>query len=234
MKVTINHLSVALGSAAILSFAACSHNASQPSTPPRSAPTQTSPTFESNVPSSQPSMGTMPQQSGSSQGYGTEHTDHGAMDHGQQNYGSQGQNMPGQQGMEQPSYGAQDQNLQGQTGTAQGTLNYTELCSSLTEQANVRVDNVQNGVALIITPKAGQTLDTIRDKTTEVERAMSSASNGQPSEGECTLFTMAKEPGTTTELSEGSQSIKITVTNQDPNTVKSLRKDAHDFSMMKK
>lgn len=222
MNDTTRKMGMTLGSIALVALVGCASHQAKPA--PKAPPQSTSPTFESSAPSATPShpeMGTTGESWGQQ---GTQAPSQSTYPQSQQGM----QNQPGmQQGM-QPEPGA--------TGMTTPPVNYTTLCSSLTSEANIRVDNVQNGVALILTPKAGWTMDSLRDKAQEVEHAMTTASTpGLTTEGECRLFKMAAEPGVTTQLTEGGKSIKIVVTTSgDPAAVKSLRKDAHDFMQMKK
>lgn len=249
MKRTLKSLCMAFGPAALIPLVmACSSRPAQ--TPAGGA---TPPAMEPGTPSGQqtPGMGTevpgqaptgptgqmgspeMGQQLGQQGQQGqmmppSQHEQQPGQQPGQQGLGS-GLGQQGQQG-QQPS--------EGQQGTAPG-INERALCESLASEGRMRVEDAQNGVAIVITPKAGNALSTVRDDARRLESAIrQSAGSGEgvvgapqrsPRSGEaCGLAELGRLPSVTTQLVEAGNSVRIVMTTSNANEVRDLRRIARD------
>jgi hypothetical protein len=167
----------------------------------------------------------------------------GAMGQGQMQPGMQGQQQ-GQQGL---GSGLGQQGQQGQqqqppsAGQEPGTtvgVNERALCESLATEGRMRVEDAQNGVAVVITPKAGNQLSTIRDDARRLESAIRTGAGtegvvGAPQRsvrsGEsCGLAELGRLPSVTTQLVESGNSVRILMTTNNANEVRDLRRIARD------
>ncbi|APR85515.1 Hypothetical protein A7982_10864 [Minicystis rosea] len=153
------------------------------------------------------------------------------MQPGQQQFGQQ---QPGQQGLgsglgEQPTEGAP------------AAMNERALCDALATGARLRVEDVQNGVAIVAQPKAGTNLSTVREDARRLENAIhaNAPTEGAPTTpgavehatrgGEtCGLADLARLPSVTTHLTEGGNSVRLMMTTSNPNEVRDLRRITRD------
>jgi hypothetical protein len=230
MKRSITSVGLTLGTAALLALAAgCSHE--KPAQTPASS--TTSPTFESNVPSTSTQPGAMGQQPGSQPGQ-----------LGTQPYQPGGQQFqpgaePGQVGVQQPQPsgqpyqpGAQPSPYPGQPSASETPpLNERALCDKLATGAKLRVEDVQNGVAIVLVPKAGTNLSTVRDNARDFEQAFQPQGGVVPeaSAGEaCGLFSLARLSGVMTSITEGANSVRIILTTSNAGDLKDLRRNTRD------
>jgi hypothetical protein len=220
MKRSITCVGMTLGSAALIALGAgCSHESRPTQTPTAGT---TSPTFESNVPPSPAPAA--PQPPGSDMGTMNQPTPGGTSGQiGQAPSGTQGEPAA-------PSGGTRWQQEQPST-TAGGGENERQLCDAVANGAKLHVEDVQNGVSIVIVPKAGHDLATVRDNARRLETSMRQLSGveANPAAGEsCGLYSIVKLPSVTTALTEGPSSVRILITSPNPTETKDLRRMARE------
>jgi len=185
--------------------------------PAQSAQQRSTPAFESEVPAD-------PGQPGA---YGQ-----GQM--GQWGQGQTGETgaAPGQAGQ----YGQGQTGQQGQMGqdTGMGMLNEQEMCSSLMGHSNLRVEDIEGGVAIIATPKAGVDLSTLRGDALHIAYTMSPPAGEQRSARptsaaeRCPLFDLGQMAGRSGVIEQGNE-IRILLLAQDTTGVPTLRSQTRSF-----
>lgn len=103
-----------------------------------------------------------------------------------------------------------------------------QMCDALAAGAVLHVEDVQNGVAIVAIPKVGSTLSSVRDDTQRIESTMrqhaAGAAPSAPSGEACGLFAVARLPGVTTTLTEGTKTVRIILTTTNPAGVRDLRR----------
>jgi hypothetical protein len=146
--------------------------------------------------------------------------------------GQQGSMGMGQQGSSM-GMGQQGSMPQG-GGETTSTPNERALCDSLSQDANMRVEDIQGGVAIVLTPRSGKDLDAVRNDARGIERSLSPGTAGssgrtQPTgEGRCDLMEIGRQ-GATTSVIEGPSEVRILMTSPDATASKNLRKQVRDY-----
>lgn len=250
MKRTIKCLVMAFGPAAVLPLVmACSRPAQPPTAPTApgetgTPPGQQAPGAPTEVPGQAPTgptgqLGTQ-EQMGQQPQMGQGQMGQGAMGQqpGQMQPGAQGQQQ-GQQGLGSGlgQQGQQPPTPSEQPGTTTG-VNERALCESLASEGRMRVEDAQNGVAIVITPKAGNQLSTIRDDARRLESSIRSGVGGEGVVGApqrsvrsgeaCGLAELGRLPSVSTQLVESGNSVRIVMTTNNANEVRDLRRIARD------
>jgi hypothetical protein len=100
------------------------------------------------------------------------------------------------------------------------------MCITLAKEAKLKVEDVRNGVAIVMTPKAGKELSIVRDDARKLELAIHQA--GSPQGETCGLFGLGRLPSVTTSLTEGMNTVRILMTTSNPGEVKELRHQARE------
>ena len=216
MKRSITHLGMTLGSAALIALGAgCSRESRPAQAPPAGT---TSPTFESNVPTT-PAPGHEQPAPGPEMGAPPPPPPPGAAapppppPQGEMNAPA-----PPSTPTEQPS-------------VAIGTENDRQMCDALAGAAILHVEDVQNGAAIVIAPKPGHDLASVRDEARRVETTMRQrvGTEATPAPAtSCGLFSITQLPGVTPQLIEGAKRVRIVVTTPNPAEVKDLRRITRD------
>lgn len=108
-----------------------------------------------------------------------------------------------------------------------------QVCDSLASVAILRVEDVKNGAAIVIVPKRGHDLASVRDDARRVETTMRQSAGAPsaptPSSGAtCGLFSVMQLPGVTATLTEGAKSVRIVLTTPNPAEVKDLRRTTRE------
>jgi hypothetical protein len=100
-----------------------------------------------------------------------------------------------------------------------------QLCDMLSSTAKLRVEDVQGGVAIVLSPKQGQDLATLRDEAHRMESMM----RQRPGEGGggCGLLAIGRLPSVTGSISEGQKEVRLVLHTANPAEVKDLRRAAH-------
>jgi len=233
MKRTIKSLGVALGPAALIPLMmACT----------RPAETPTAPTTEPVAPSAQPppSVETPAQApAGPTSELGTREK------------GARGPEAP--KGHEaQPAQPAQPQQpglgsglgQQAQPGeqpapgeTGAPAANERALCEALAKSARLRVEDVQGGVAIVATPRAGTDLSTVREEAQRLENSIRTgaaegqaggAQRGVRSAETCGIAELGRLPSVSVQLTEGGNAVRILMTTSNTAEVRDLRRIARD------
>jgi hypothetical protein len=194
--------------------------------PAQSAQRRSTPAFESAVPADQ----------GQTDLYGR----------GQGQTGQTGQtDQMGQMGQDQSGQGqgqtGQGQTGQGQMGQDQGAhagmaamMSEQEMCSSLVQHANLRVEDIEGGVAIIATPKSGVDLSTLRGDALHIAYTMSPPAGEQRSARptsaaeRCPLFDLGQTAGRSGVIEQGNE-IRILLLAQDTTGVPTLRSQTRGF-----
>jgi hypothetical protein len=200
-----------LGSAAALALAVgCSHESRPAETP---AVGTSSPPFESNVPPAPP---------------GTPGADKGTTITPEPTPGQPAQPgkeaQPGQPDAYTAPGAIAPPSQAGTTGDSEHML-----CNTLATEAKLRVEDVQNGVAIVFTPKAGHDLSAVRDDAHQIETSIHQpgTSGGQSSQS-CGLLSVGRLPSVTTTITEGMSTVRLVMTTSNPSEIKDLRRNARD------
>ncbi len=105
------------------------------------------------------------------------------------------------------------------------------VCKSLDGEARLRVEDAQNGVVIVATPKTAAAVSTLKEDAKNIESlARAPAPPGPMGQtgDTCQLFTLAREPGVTTQVNETGNIVRITMTTSDPGGVKRLRQKGRE------
>jgi hypothetical protein len=116
-------------------------------------------------------------------------------------------------------------------GAMSAPLSERGVCAALSQDAILRIEDVQGGVAIVMTPRAGADLDAVRLDAHAVEKAASPAAaqkGEQPSGERCELLEIGRQAGTTS-MVEGPGEIRILMTSPDAATTRTVRQRAHDY-----
>lgn len=118
----------------------------------------------------------------------------------------------------------------GQPGEPQaGATNERALCDALASGARLQVEDVQNGVAIVATPKQGGSLSSVRDDAKRLESAihMGAGTHGGAQAGEtCGIAELGRLPNVSTQVIEGQSSVRIVMTTANSGEVSDLRRMA--------
>ena len=91
----------------------------------------------------------------------------------------------------------------------------------------MRVEDVQGGVSIVVTPKAGQEFSTVRDDARRLENTFHGAHSAQQGDT-CGIAELARLPSVTAQVIEGNNNMRIQLTTTDDKEVKDLRRIARD------
>lgn len=103
------------------------------------------------------------------------------------------------------------------------------LCSALAQQATLRVEDIQGGASLVLTPRTGADMQAVRDAARAFEEQMVRTrprGDGSP----CALFELG-HAGARAAVSEGPETMRIFITTSDPAQVETIRRQARNFAM---
>jgi len=232
MKRSIMHVGWTLGSAALFALGmGCSHQEKPTQTPTAGA---TTPPFESNVPpgpAGQAQQPGAPNEPGAPPGPGAEAPPMPAPlgapppPAGAPPPGAQGAPpMGGPEGMrgtpEQPGMGP---------GATAGGQSERQMCDTLNTAAKIHVEDVKNGVAIVLAPKAGHNIGSVRDQAQQLQGAMHRApTEGQAGGEMCGIVSLGRLPGVNTQVTEGQNTVRIMMTTPNPPEVRDLRRSARE------
>jgi hypothetical protein len=215
MKRTIQSLATACAPALLIPLAvACS------SQQPAQSPTNAAPPMEPGAPSTMPAPGTetpagptgqlgMPEQGGAQPPAPR---------------GPEGQ--PGQQGLGS-GLGQEAQPTPAEGG--QAAQAERAACATLANDARLRVEDVQHGIAIVLVPRAGSDLPTVRDDAHHLESAIHAGAEGHGQRGEaCGIAELGRLPSVTTSITESDGAVRIIMTTSNPGEVRDLRRIARD------
>lgn len=118
-------------------------------------------------------------------------------------------------------------------GEKAGVTSEKQLCEALAQGARMRVEDVMGGVAIVLTPRGGTQLASIRDHARKLEgwiqTGAAEGAAGGPRSGEtCGIAELGRLPSVTTSLSEAANSVRIRMTTANPTEVRDLRRMARD------
>ncbi len=212
MKRSVTCSATTLASAALIALGVgCSHESPPAQVPPAGT---TSPTFESNVPTPP-----APPPPGPEMGAPAHPPPPAA--------GAPPPPPPGEMVAPPPPSTPQEP----PAGATGGGENERQMCDELAGAAALHVEDVQNGVAIVMTPKAGHDLASVRDDARRVETTMRQRGGVEtaPAPGtSCGLFSVTQMPGVTAQLVEGAKRVRIVLTTPNPAEVKDLRRVTRD------
>jgi hypothetical protein len=113
-------------------------------------------------------------------------------------------------------------------GTA-GAADEHEMCNTLSNAAHLKVNDVQSGVSITMSPKGGTDLPTLRDDARRIEGAIHAGPGREATGAEsCGLFTLARLPGVQTQLVDKANGVVLVITTTNAAEVKDLRRQARD------
>ena len=109
-------------------------------------------------------------------------------------------------------------------------INEREMCDTLGSDATLVVQDIQGGAAIVISPKAGKDLDSVRSDASHLEQAISTVNPHAAAAGAdmCALFDLGRQ-GAHIAIVEGPKSVKMNIVAADPSTVKAVRSQVRDF-----
>jgi hypothetical protein len=131
---------------------------------------------------------------------------------------------PPKAGPPQPGIGAPQPGAEPAPGA---TANERELCNTLAGHAHLKVEDVQNGVVIVMTPRGGADTSIVKDDARRIENGIHAGPGGAAGES-CGLFTLGRLPSAHVQIVDrpGGAGLMITTTN--PAEVKDLRREARD------
>jgi len=120
-----------------------------------------------------------------------------------------------------------------QVGQGTGGMGERELCSSLSEHGQLRVENVEGGVAIIAAPKQGVDLQKLRTDALHVAYMISPPSGEQharptSASDRCPLFDLGTVTGRSSVIEQGNE-VRILILARDTTDVSSLRQETRQF-----
>jgi hypothetical protein len=98
-----------------------------------------------------------------------------------------------------------------------------QLCETLSGTAKLHVEDVKGGVAIVISPKPGQDLATLRDEAHRMQTMIRQHAGGEGAAG-CGLFAIARLPNITSSVTEGQKDVRIVLHTSNPAELKDLRR----------
>lgn len=252
MNASFRHSRYILASAALLTLGAgCARESRQAQTP--------SETFESRAPEgSTADQGSAAQAPGAAHqhGMGHMHGERGATPderglQGQQGLGSQQGGLGNQQGAGQATgQGAGQATGQGtgqttgstsgfgrttpgaQANAAADMMSEQELCTQLLQGSALRVENIDRGARIVVTPKNKSDLATVRESVTRIEAKFHPTAHATPRGDEasrCALFDVV-ETGARATIQEGPNQVSLLLVAADNDDVAELRRQVRAFS----
>jgi hypothetical protein len=101
-----------------------------------------------------------------------------------------------------------------------------QLCDELANSAKIRVEEIKNGVAIVLSPKGGHGLAILRDDAHRTLVMM----HQHPAEGAaaCGLLVVGRMPSVTSSVSEGQKEVRIVLHAKNPAELKDLRRAARE------
>ncbi|MDI3291801.1 hypothetical protein [Polyangium sp. 15x6] len=182
--------------------------------PAQSAQQRSTPAFESALPADQGQAGP-----------------YGQGQAGQWGQGQAGQGQAGQgQAQGQAGQWGQDQGAH----AGMGMMSEQAMCSSFVQHSNLRVEDIEGGVAIIATPKSGVDLSTLRGDALHIAYTMSPPAGEQraarptSASERCALFDLGQTAGRSGVIEQGNE-IRILLLAQDTSGVPTLRNQARGF-----
>jgi len=101
------------------------------------------------------------------------------------------------------------------------------LCSSLMQDATVRVEDITGGAAIVIKPRSASDLPVVKQRADQIEQRLSSPSSGT-SGAPCELFTIV-HGGAAAAVAETPGAIRVLITTSDQGRVRQIRREVRDF-----
>ena len=207
-----------LGTVALMILAGCGGQPQQPAEPQ---------TLESMPPGETGESGQQGEQPGAQAEPGAQ-AGQGMMGHEQM-----GQPQ-GQPGMGAGAQGAPPGAQPAAPPSPQGDATEVQICAEIQQNATVRVENIANGAVLIMTPKSGSDLASVRQTAQRVEARMRPADQGgvQPAPqgaAMCALFDVGRV-GARATIQETPTSIRLLLTAPDRPSVEQVRRHAREFA----
>lgn len=210
MKRTAKTLGMAVGAAALIALSsACTK---RPSAPPAAPPSEQQPGVN-QTPSDQPpptgptgQYGAPGEQPGYGSGVGPQQ-------------GPPGRGVYGPP--EQPGTGAFGAGVPAQD-------NERALCDALANSALLHVEDVKDGVAIVLTPRSGSSISTVHDDARKLESSIHMGPSQEAQGEKCGIIETGRLPGVSTTIVGGSKSVRIVMTTNNPNEVKELRRSLRD------
>jgi hypothetical protein len=112
---------------------------------------------------------------------------------------------------------------------AAGAVDERELCNTLSNAAHMKVEDVQNGVSITMTPRGSADLATLRDDARRMESAIHAGPGREATGAEsCGLFTLGRMPSVHTQVVDTASSVILVIATTSPAEVKDLRRQARD------
>lgn len=103
-----------------------------------------------------------------------------------------------------------------------------QLCDTLSSEANLRTEDTPNGVAIVMTPKKGHDLSTLREQVHRADTMMMKRGGEATGPDACGLFSIARLPSVSTSVNEGKKDVRIMMTTANPAEVRDLRRIAKE------
>ncbi|AKT37235.1 hypothetical protein [Chondromyces crocatus] len=127
---------------------------------------------------------------------------------------------------------AQGQAMLGQSGGLPAdAMSEQQLCKQLTEANRLQVQNIDNGVRIVIAPKTGTELTAIRETVQRIESRMapmSTTSQRGEASTQCKLFDVG-QLGARASMQERPNQVHLILTTTDTTNVGKLRQEARSF-----
>jgi hypothetical protein len=99
----------------------------------------------------------------------------------------------------------------------------------LSTSAKLKVEDVQNGVAIVMTPKHGHELGALRDEAHRMDTMVHQQPQGGAAGHEtCGLLSIGRLPGVSTSVTEGRKDVRVLMTTPNHAEVKDLRRIARE------
>lgn len=117
----------------------------------------------------------------------------------------------------------------------QGMMSERQLCTGLAQNANMRVEEVENGVAIVMTPKQGVDPSTLRQHGVHASYMISPPGNQPPqarpqsSAERCSLFDLSSYTARSGVVEQGNE-VRIILLGQSAGDVQTLRSQARLFA----
>lgn len=245
MKRSITSVGLTLGAVALLALGTgCRHKEQQPAPnePSTSAPSEPGAMTTQPGAINQPSQPSQPVRPGNEYGAGlpgeagqqiqpgtTPGTEAPGPQPSHEMPGAQ-PSQPGQQGALPGQQGAQGQAqtppANEPTATAGG--NEREMCESIATAAKLHVEDVQNGVAIVMLPRQGTTLSNLRDDAKKLEQTIQEHSQPQAGGEPCGIFALGRLPSVKTSMTEGKSTVRLVMTTTNASEIRDLRRMARE------
>lgn len=157
-------------------------------------------------------------------------------------YGQGYQQRPGAQpgaqqpGMQHPmghmEHMQQQQQQQTGVGLPAEAMTEQQLCEQLAQDSTISVQDIDNGVRIILRPKTGRDLAAIREAAQRIEQRMQPMATAAPRgdvASQCALFDVG-QLGARASIQERPDEVHLILTTTDTTNVSSLRQRAREFA----